>query len=81
MEIMIVGKKKVMREDKKNLNIVYFVHKAKEDSGVEGLIAESAFTNDATFDSITVDSKKTVDMAVFYDKGYCNIYNKKNKAD
>lgn len=81
MEIMIVGKKKVKREDKKNLNIVYFVHKAKEDSGVEGLIAESAFTNDSTFDSITVDSKKTVDMAVFYDKWYCNIYNKKNKAD
>ena len=81
MEIMVVGKKKVCREEKKNLNIVYFVHKAKEDSGVEGLVAESAFTNDATFDTVVVDSKKTVDMAVFYENGYCNIYNKKNKAE
>lgn len=79
MEIMIVGKKKVNRVDKKDLNIVYFVHKAKEDSGVEGLIAESGFTNNKTFDTIVVDSKKTVDMAVFYEKGYCNIYNKKSE--
>ena len=81
MELMIVGKKKVKREDKKDLNIVYFVHKAKEDSGVDGLVAESAFTNNATFDTLAVDSKKTVDMAVFYENGYCNIYNKKNKSE
>lgn len=79
MEIMIVGKKKIKREDKKDVNIVYFVHKAKEDSGVEGLVAENGFTNNATFDTIVVDSKKTVDMAVFYEKGYCNIYNKKSE--
>lgn len=81
MEVMIVGKKKVKRADKKDVNVVYFVHKAKEDSGVEGLVAESAFTNNATFDTITVDSKKTVDMAVFYEKGFCNIYNKNEKSE
>lgn len=30
MEIMIVGKKKVKREDKKNLNIVYFFTRQKK---------------------------------------------------
>lgn len=78
MNVMIIGKKKVNRADKKNVNIVYFVHEGKD---TEGLVAESAFTNDATFETISIDSKKTVDMAVFYDKGYCNIYNKKNKAE
>lgn len=76
MKVTVVGKKSFTNKNGKEMYVVNALYTRDNTIGFECL---SGFTNKENYDKIEPDLKKELDMAVFFDKGYTNIYYKKGE--